>query len=207
MDEDAAWYGSRPRPRPHCTRRGPSSHERGTAAPLFFGPCLLWPRSPISATAELLHIERVMLMFFSIPKYGIWVEKFASFAHLSSIITLARPTAVSDPGAAADVWGPSWSPDPATASTGGTCGNRADPATCQGGGPSAARARECLDPLDKNSWCRPWSDLCLLDHMFFVRSTTHRHLISALLTSPTIYRYNHGEAHAFRVLFGNNHVV
>ena len=35
MDEDAAWYGSRPRPRPHCTRRGPSSRERGTAAPLF----------------------------------------------------------------------------------------------------------------------------------------------------------------------------
>ena len=35
MDEDAAWYGSRPRPRPHCTRRGPSSREMGTAAPLF----------------------------------------------------------------------------------------------------------------------------------------------------------------------------
>jgi len=37
MDEDAAWYGSRPRPRPHCrpTRRDPSSRERGTAAPLF----------------------------------------------------------------------------------------------------------------------------------------------------------------------------
>ena len=35
MDEDAAWYGSRPRPRPHCTRRGPRSRERGTAAPLF----------------------------------------------------------------------------------------------------------------------------------------------------------------------------
>ena len=29
-------------------------HERGTAAPRRFGPCLLWPRSPISATAELL---------------------------------------------------------------------------------------------------------------------------------------------------------
>jgi len=28
---------------------------RGTAAPpRLFGPCLLWPRSPISATAELL---------------------------------------------------------------------------------------------------------------------------------------------------------
>jgi len=54
MDEDAACYGSRPRFRPHCTRRGPSSRERGTAPPLLFGPCLLWPRSPTSATAELL---------------------------------------------------------------------------------------------------------------------------------------------------------
>ena len=35
MDGEAAWYGSRPRPRPHCTRRGRSSCERGTAAPLF----------------------------------------------------------------------------------------------------------------------------------------------------------------------------
>ena len=33
MDEDSAWYGSRPRLRPHCTRRGPSSRERGTASP------------------------------------------------------------------------------------------------------------------------------------------------------------------------------
>jgi len=52
MDEYAACYteGSRPRPRPPCTRRGPSSRERGTAA----SPCLLWPRSPISSTVELL---------------------------------------------------------------------------------------------------------------------------------------------------------
>ena len=32
----------------------PSSHERGTAALPLFGPCLLWPQSPISATSELL---------------------------------------------------------------------------------------------------------------------------------------------------------
>jgi len=33
----------------------PASGERGTAAlPPHFGPCLLWSRSPISATAELL---------------------------------------------------------------------------------------------------------------------------------------------------------
>ena len=37
MDEDASWYGSRPRPKPHCVRRGPSSPgERGTAALPFF---------------------------------------------------------------------------------------------------------------------------------------------------------------------------
>jgi len=54
MDEGAAWYRSRPRPRPHSSRWGPSSRESGTAAPPLFGPCLLWPRSPISDTAELL---------------------------------------------------------------------------------------------------------------------------------------------------------
>jgi len=52
MDEDAAWYGSRPRPRTHCTRQGPSSSENGTAAPPLFGRCLLWPRS--GRTSQLL---------------------------------------------------------------------------------------------------------------------------------------------------------
>jgi len=32
----------------------PALHEMGTASPHLFRPCLLWPRSPISATAELL---------------------------------------------------------------------------------------------------------------------------------------------------------
>jgi len=42
MDQDATWYGGRPRPRRQCVRWGPSSPptERGTAPPLF-GPCLL----------------------------------------------------------------------------------------------------------------------------------------------------------------------
>ena len=33
MDEDATWYGSRPRPRPHCVRRGPSSPAKGAQQP------------------------------------------------------------------------------------------------------------------------------------------------------------------------------
>ena len=39
MDEDATWYGSRPRPRPHCVRRGPAPppRERGAAAHPLFG--------------------------------------------------------------------------------------------------------------------------------------------------------------------------
>ena len=32
----------------------PTLRETGTAAPHVFGPCLLWPRSPTSAAAELL---------------------------------------------------------------------------------------------------------------------------------------------------------
>jgi len=55
MDEDATWYGSRPRRRPHCIRRIPSAPRKDTALPPLLGPCLLWPRSPISATAELLY--------------------------------------------------------------------------------------------------------------------------------------------------------
>jgi len=34
----------------------PALRERGTRAPPpLFGPCLFWPRSPISATAEFLY--------------------------------------------------------------------------------------------------------------------------------------------------------
>ena len=49
MDQDASWYGGRPRPRPHCVRLGPSSPpKRSTATPHLFGPCLLWPNSHLS---------------------------------------------------------------------------------------------------------------------------------------------------------------
>jgi len=53
-DEDATWYGSRLGPG-HIVLDGDPvlPCERGSAALLFFGPCLLW-RSPISATSELL---------------------------------------------------------------------------------------------------------------------------------------------------------
>jgi len=55
MDQDATWYGGRPRPMQHCVRCGPRYPQKRAHPPLpNFGPCLLWPRSPMSATAELL---------------------------------------------------------------------------------------------------------------------------------------------------------
>jgi len=42
------------RRRPHCIRWVPSAPRKGHSTPPPLGPCLLWPRSPISATAELL---------------------------------------------------------------------------------------------------------------------------------------------------------
>ena len=101
MDQDATWYGGRPRPTRHCVQWGPSCPQKkgtptptqflvhvycgqtagwmmtllgpevdlgpghsvldgvpatakGAQQPPLFDPCLLWPWSPISATAELL---------------------------------------------------------------------------------------------------------------------------------------------------------
>ena len=45
MDQDATWYGGRPRPRRHCVRWGPSfPAPKGAHQPTpSLGPCLLWP--------------------------------------------------------------------------------------------------------------------------------------------------------------------
>ena len=56
MDQDVNWYGYRPRPRPHCVIRGPSSPPRkGAQQPSTFRHMsIVVKRSLISATAELL---------------------------------------------------------------------------------------------------------------------------------------------------------
>jgi len=67
MDQDAKWYGGKPRPRPHCVRWGPSiPHFRdlwtqllprtGLQQPTHFLVHFALARSPISATAELLSL-------------------------------------------------------------------------------------------------------------------------------------------------------
>jgi len=85
IDEDAAWYGSRPRPRPHRIKRGPSSCERGTAARLFLSPCLLWSRMPISATAELLLIKSQQDLSEEMQFYGFLFPQVVQKYKLSTV--------------------------------------------------------------------------------------------------------------------------
>jgi len=69
MDQDATWYGGRPRPMRHCVRWGPSSSPRKwpQQTPLIRPMSILAKRSPISATAELLlhsSWQRVAIVYF-----------------------------------------------------------------------------------------------------------------------------------------------
>ena len=56
MEQDATCYRSRPRPRPHCVRRGPSCpRKRGTAAPSLFSAIVYCGHGRASQlTAELM---------------------------------------------------------------------------------------------------------------------------------------------------------
>ena len=42
MDQDATWYGGKPRPRRRCVKWGRSSSLKGAHPPVFVS-CLLWP--------------------------------------------------------------------------------------------------------------------------------------------------------------------
>jgi len=61
MDQDATWYGDRPRPRPHCIRWGPMQLPQGgtTTPPLFSAHVISWRQTVaslvVSATAEHLY--------------------------------------------------------------------------------------------------------------------------------------------------------
>ena len=54
--------------------------ERGTAPPPLLGPCLLWPRSPISATAELSFYNVSCIHFVLFSMYYITLILFALLA-------------------------------------------------------------------------------------------------------------------------------
>jgi len=81
-DEHAAWYGSRHRPRPHCTRRGSSSHERGTAPPpLFSSHVYCGHGRHLSYCRALVHCEskKQGTTILSITLQN--VDRFSNFFH------------------------------------------------------------------------------------------------------------------------------
>jgi len=73
MDKDFTWYRSRPQLMPHCVQRRPMqlpSPRKGHTSPPLFGPCLLCPQSPISATAdaELLFVRLLLIVYCEIMR-------------------------------------------------------------------------------------------------------------------------------------------
>ena len=99
MDEDATWYGSNLRGG-HIVLGGfPALCEMGIAPPPLLGPCLLRPRSPISATAELLLIHCTSQICFLLAMYFVSSTAFCAFyfvfytlQHLSVHIRSKNPT-------------------------------------------------------------------------------------------------------------------
>jgi len=64
MDEDATWYGSRPRTRPHCIGQGPSSPRKGHSSPspavfLAHVYCGMLPMSIAWFSSGMLTIGRI----------------------------------------------------------------------------------------------------------------------------------------------------
>ena len=58
MDQDATWYGGRPRPRPHCVRWGPSPPKRGHNSPHFSAHVrcdrtAVWIKMPLGTDVDL----------------------------------------------------------------------------------------------------------------------------------------------------------
>ena len=59
MDQDATWYGGRPRPWPHCVRWGPSSPSKGHVQALQFlahvccGQTARWIKMPLGTEVDL----------------------------------------------------------------------------------------------------------------------------------------------------------
>jgi len=86
MDKDATLYGSKPRPRPHCIRRGPSSARNGHSSPPSF--------RPVSFVATVAHLSycRARLNFVD----GYRVSHFQRPDDITCAIYHYHATALSD---------------------------------------------------------------------------------------------------------------
>jgi len=106
MDEDATWYGSRPRPRPHCIRRDPSSAQNGHSSPppiisahvyyghgipsqLLLSSCLITEPSEIQCSVRLVFHQ---FSIFQLPHISI-MSPYCTAVHgpVTSAVFIVTP--------------------------------------------------------------------------------------------------------------------
>jgi len=73
--EDATWYGSRHRCRPHCIRRVPSAPRKRHSTPSFRPMCIVATIAHLSYTAELL-LFVVLIWFTSCFSFVLFLSYF-----------------------------------------------------------------------------------------------------------------------------------
>ena len=73
MNEHATWYGSRPRHRPHCIRRGPSCLRKGRSSP------------PLFAHIYCGHGRQSQLLLSSCLNYRIEAGRLVEAGHFESV--------------------------------------------------------------------------------------------------------------------------
>ena len=93
IDQDATWYGGRPRHRPHCVRRGPSSppQKKRVAQPRIFGSCLLWPNGWMDQEATLYEVGLspgdIVLDGTQVPQKGHSSPHFSADVYCGKTVT------------------------------------------------------------------------------------------------------------------------
>jgi len=80
IDQDATWYGGRPRPMRHCVRWDQAPPRKGAQQPPFFGTLCSGMVAHLSwcLTGDLVHLHR--FANFCLSLYVLWV-KFIDVGH------------------------------------------------------------------------------------------------------------------------------
>ena len=93
MDQDATWYGSRPRPTRHFVRCGPSYPQKKAHPPHpIFGPCLLWPNGWMDEDAAGTEVDLGPghIVLYGVPAPAKVAEQPHYFRPMSIVATVAH---------------------------------------------------------------------------------------------------------------------
>jgi len=85
MDEDATWYGSRPRTRPHCVRRGPRPPRKGNSSPPSFRSMTI-----VTTVAHLSYCWALVLNAVNEEKFTIVGGKLSYIKSITFIAAISQ---------------------------------------------------------------------------------------------------------------------